>query len=75
MHDVYYMNVPKDLQNLFRRNERTGKRKQSSNIVRYKTEKGRTSIGYRGPIAWNQLHKEIKKIVIKIKFRIKVNKE
>ena len=32
MHDIYYTNVPKDLQNLFERNERIGRRKQSFNI-------------------------------------------
>ena len=69
------MNVPKDLQNLFERNERIGRRKQSFNIVRCKTEKGRTSLRYRGPLAWNQLHKDIQKISNKTKFRIKVNLE
>ena len=73
MHDIYYTNVPKDLQNLFERNERIGRRKQSFNIVRSKTEKRRTSLRYSGPIAWNQLHKDIQKISNKTKFRIKVN--
>ena len=73
MHDIYYMNVPKDLQNLFERNERIGRRKQSFNIVKCKIEKERTSLRYRGLIAWDQLHKDIQKISNKTKFRIKVN--
>ena len=62
-----------NVQNLFERNERIGRRKQSFNIIRCKTEKGRTSLRYRGPIAWNQFHKDIQKISNKTKFRIKVN--
>jgi hypothetical protein len=60
MHDVYYMNVPQDLQNLFTRTARVGRRKQNLNVVRCKTEKGRTSLRYRGPIAWNQLDNNTK---------------
>jgi hypothetical protein len=46
MHDVYYMNVPQDLQNLFTRTARVGRRKQNFNVLRCKTEKGRTSLRY-----------------------------
>jgi hypothetical protein len=46
MHDVYYMNVPQDLQNLFTRTARVGRRKQNFNVVRCKTEKGRTFLRY-----------------------------
>ena len=51
MHDVYYMKAPQDLQNIFTRTERTGRRKQNFNVARCRTEKGRTSLRYRGPIA------------------------
>jgi hypothetical protein len=64
MQDVYYA-----LQNLFTRTARVGRRKQNFNVVRCKTEKGRTSLRYRGPIAWNQLDNDTKAIVNKIAFK------
>jgi hypothetical protein len=72
MHDVYYMTVPQDLQNLFTRTARVGRRKQNFNVVRCKTEKGRTSLRYRGPIAWNQLDNDTKAIANKIAFKTKI---
>jgi hypothetical protein len=72
MHDVYYMTVPQDLQNLFTRTARVGRRKQNFNVVRRKTEKRRTSLRYRGPIAWNQLDNDTKAIVNKIAFKTKI---
>ncbi len=72
MHDVYYMKAPQDLQNIFTRTERTGRRKQNFNVARCRTEKGRTSLRYRGPIAWNQLDNDTKAIDNKTRFKAKL---
>ena len=75
MHDVYYDKAPQDLQNLFaKRKARSGRRNLNFDIVRCRTEKGRTSLRCRGPIIWNQLPEDIKIIISKDNFKSKLRK-
>jgi hypothetical protein len=52
--------------------ERTGRRKQTFDVVRCKTEKGKgwTSLWYRGPIALIQLDNDTKAIVIRTDLKL-----
>lgn len=55
MHDIDCMRTSQDLQNLCTQTERTGRQKQYfSAAIGAKPKREGTSIGYRGPRAWNQ---------------------
>ena len=76
MHDIYYMKAPQELQELFtKRTGRTGRGNLNFDVVRCKTEIGRTSLRYRGPIAWNQLSEDDKKITNRDTFKLKLKND
>ena len=66
------MKAPQELQELFtKRTGRTGRGNLNFDVVRCNTEIGRTSLQYRGPIAWNQLSEDDKKITNRDTFKSK----
>ena len=76
MHDIYYMKALQELQELFtKRTGRTGRGNLNFDVVRCKTEIRRTSLRYRGPIAWNQLSEDDKKITNRDTFKLKLKND
>ena len=76
MHDIYYENAPTDLLNLFEKQSQTRTRqKHGFEILRPKTEIGRTALRYRGPITWNALPTETKECRDRTTFKNKLKSD
>ena len=65
MHQIYYDNTQTDIKCLFFKKEQNGydtRKKLQFEVQRYKSETGRNSLRYRGPLIWNSLPNELKKL-------------
>ena len=61
MHDIYYENAPKELTEMFQKqNTQRGCNKYNLVRQRPRTEHGRNSLRYCGPLTWNLLSTEAK---------------
>ena len=76
MHDIYYEKAPTDLLNLFEKQSQTRTRqKHCFEIVRPRSEIGRTALRYHGPITWNALLTETKECKNRITFKNKLKSD
>ena len=56
MHDIYYENAPKEFTEIFQRQHTQRGRNQHKLVIqRPRTEHGRNSLRYRGPLTWKLL--------------------
>ena len=63
MHEVFYGDCPKDIKEIFKRKTAIKTRAVNSfELPRPNSEHGRNSIGYRGPLTWNNLPSEVQSI-------------
>ena len=65
MHQIYYDNTQSDIKNLFVKKEQNSydtQKKFQFEVQRYKSETGRNSLRYRGPLIWNSVSNELKNI-------------
>ena len=72
MHNIYNNQAPEILSNLFNKNTscKYNLRRNNSYIIpRHNLQVGRTTLRFRGPVAWNSLSNEIKKIDKLSKFK------
>ena len=60
MHQVFTGSAPRQILDLFSKSTRSTRFSNQFNIIRVKTELGRSSLQYRGPNIWNFLNKMIK---------------
>ena len=61
MHDIYYENAPKELTEMFQKQHTQRGRNQHNLVIqRPRSEHGRNSLRYRGPLTWNLLSPEAK---------------
>ena len=61
MHDIYYENAPKELTEMFQKQHTQRGRNQHNLVIqRPRSEHGRNSLIYRGPLTWNLLSPEAK---------------
>ena len=73
MHDIYNDRVPVELKGTFKKNPSTrGKEKLTMEIPRPRTEIGRNSVTYRGPLIWNLLTMETRACNTKDTFKAKL---
>ena len=78
MYSVYYGLAPKSICNLFHKTEprRYHLRKaEGFNVPKYNYSIGRTSLSYRGPIAWNILPESYKLVNSWATFKQKIKKD
>ena len=73
MHDIYNGRAPNELQGEFKKNLfGRGKEKLMMEIPRPRTEIGRNSVTYRGPLIWNLLTTETRACKTKDTFKTKL---
>ena len=73
MHDIYYNKTPSTLTDMFSKgNNSTTKQRLNFQIKRPRTEQGRTSLLYKGPLTWNLIPHEIKSNPSKETFKRKL---
>ena len=73
MYDIYYNKTPSTLTDMFSKgNNSTTKQRLNFQIKRPRTEQGRASLLYRGPLTWNLIPHEIKSNPSKETFKRKL---
>ena len=73
MYDIYNERVPNELQGEFKKNLfGRGQEKLTMEIPRPRTEIGRNSVKYRGPLIWNLLTTETRACKTKDTFKTKL---
>ena len=78
MYSVYYALAPKSICDLFHKTEPRRyhlRRAEGFNVPKYNYSIGRTSLSYRGPIAWNILPESYKLIDSWASFKQKIKKD
>ncbi len=78
MHQVYYGNTQTDIKDQFKVKEATihnTRRKLQFEIRRPKSETGRNSLTYRGPLIWNSLPNQLKELTRINAFKFNLKKE
>ena len=78
MHQIYYDNIQSDIKNLFIKREQNGydtRKKLQFEVQRYKSETGRNSSRYWGPLIRNSLSNELKKLQNMSTFKSNLKKE
>ena len=78
MHQIYYDNIQSHIKNLFLKREQNGYdtwKTLQFEVQRYKSETGRNSLRYRGPLIWNSLSNELNKLQNMPTFKSNLKKE
>ena len=62
MHKVYYETITHSIRELFskRATSRSSRVPNQFNIIRFKSETGRNTLQYRGPVIWNFINRLVK---------------